>query len=198
MLNSTQKAVLDKSGFALIAAVWMVALPRPVFVGSLFIVPAVSLILFGSSFRIMVRQFVGDLAGRRAPMADFNIGIAETMQRRGLQPGDRVAIIGSALTAAHVGLERAQIVAVVPERITQDDSRGGRRPMEFSFDKADDFWRSSPQAKELVFEAFHGAGAKWVFADCVPEWADKTGWELAGGAALFREGDLPFEYFRKL
>ncbi|MDQ6677274.1 MAG: hypothetical protein M3Z09_08255, partial [Acidobacteriota bacterium] len=127
----------------------------------------------------------------------FNADVAENMKHHGLQPGDRVAIIGSSIAAAHVGLERAHIVAVVPERISHDDTRRGR-PLEFSFPKPDNFWRSSPQAQQRVFEAFRSVGAKWVFADCVPEWADRTGWELAGGGHKFRIGDLPFIYYKKL
>jgi len=185
-------------GFSLIGAVWKVNLPRTVMLGCLFAIPFLSLLLFGSSFRVMVRQFAGDITGRRAPLEFFNFEIAEAMQQRGMRPGDRVAIVGASLTAAHVGLERAQIVAIVPEQVTQDDVLGGRRPMDFSFGKTDVFWRSSPQTRARVLGAFRGAGAKWVFADCVPPWADKTGWEVAGGAQVFRPGDLPFVYVQKL
>ena len=184
-------------GFALIAATWYVVLPRRVALVSTWATPVVALLLMGWSFRHMVPQFLGDVAGRRVPLEYFNAEIAQKMTRQGLRPGDRVAIIGASLTAAHVGLERAQIVAMIPERVSQNDRYPGR-PMEFSFGKTDQFWRASPQVQQQVLQAFRSVGAKWVFADCVPGWADRSGWQLAGGAQIFRRGDLPFVYFQKL
>ena len=184
-------------GFASIAAAWNVVLPRRIGSASLWAMPVVAILLMGWSFRHMVPQFFGDIAGRRAPLEYFNAEIAERMQRLGVNPGDRVAIIGASLTAAHVGLERAQIVAFIPQRVFQDDTLPGR-PMRFSFQKADDFWRAGPPARQRVFEAFRSVGAKWVFADCVPAWADRSGWQRAGGAQIFRPGDLPYVYFQKL
>jgi hypothetical protein len=119
------------------------------------------------------------------------------MRRVGLEPGDRVAYIGYDLAAAHVGLEEAHIVAVVPETVTHDDRIWGR-PLNFTFPKQDEFWRSSPEVKQQVFSAFRSVGAKWVFADTVPKWADITGWTVAGGSHKFRNTDRPYTYFRKL
>jgi len=184
-------------GFALIAAAWKVRLPRRTELFSTWAIPLLSVLLMGGMFRHMIPQFFGDITGSRVPLEYSNVEIAENMKRHGLKPGDRVATIGASLTAAHVGLEKAQIVAMVPERILHDDTRPGR-PLEFTFARTDDFWRSSPQDKLHVFEAFRSVGTKWVFADCVPNWADTSGWQLAGGAQTFRSGDLPFVYFKML
>jgi hypothetical protein len=108
-----------------------------------------------------------------------------------------VAYIGFELAAVHVGLERAHIVAVVPERVTHDDKIWGR-PYVFTFQKPDEFWRSSPETKERVFDAFRSVGSKWVFADTVPKWADPAGWQIGGGSREMRESDRPYTYFRKL
>jgi hypothetical protein len=119
------------------------------------------------------------------------------MRQAGLQSGDRVAYIGFSLGAAHVGLERAQIVAAVPASPIQNDTVWGR-PLVFTFPKPDEFWRSSSQDQRRVLETFRRVGAKWVFADCVPTWADTSGWQVAGESYLLRPGDRPYVYFKKL
>jgi 4-amino-4-deoxy-L-arabinose transferase-like glycosyltransferase len=185
-------------GFALIAAVWHVAVPPLAARISILAIPVLTcVLLMGGSFRHMLPQLILDTAGRRAPWAYLDVEVAETMRRQGLQPGDRVAYIGFELGAAHVGVERAHIVAVIPERVTHDDKIWGR-PYVFTFPKQDEFWRSSEQTKQQVFEVFRSVGAKWVFADTVPKWADVTGWQVAGGSPGIREIDRPYTYFRKL
>jgi 4-amino-4-deoxy-L-arabinose transferase-like glycosyltransferase len=185
-------------GFALIAAAWQVKLPRSIALVSIIAVPVLTaLFMMGSEFRHMPRQFVGDVLGRREPWDSFNIKVAENMQKQGLRPGDLVAYIGFSLGSAHVGLEQAHIVATVPERTSHDDTLPGR-PYMFTFQKPDEFWRSSPAVQQQVLDAFRSVGAKWVFADCVPNWADTTGWQVAGESRVFRGGDRPYTYFRKL
>jgi hypothetical protein len=144
----------------------------------------------------MTRPFISDISGRTAPLGYGTVETAETMRREGLRPGDRVAYIGSSLGAAHVGLERAQIVAVVPQRITHDDRVAGR-PLVMTFPQPDAFWRSGPDIQQKALAAFRSVGAKWVFADNVPQWADTTGWRAAGATSV-RPGNRPFVYFRKL
>ena len=185
-------------GFALIAAAWKTQIPRRVARITIWAIPVLTFVfLMGSDFRHMPQQLILDTLGRKAPMGYENLQVAETMHHEGLRPGDRVAYIGFELAAAHVGLERAHIVAVVPERVTHDDRIWGR-PYVFTFPKADEFWRSSPQAKQRVFDAFRSVGAKWVFADTVPPWADTAGWKIAGGSHEMPENYRPYTYFRKL
>jgi hypothetical protein len=135
------------------------------------------------------------------PWGYTNVQVAETMQRSGLRPGDRVAYIGFSLGAAHVGLEQAQIVAMIPERVTHDDTTWGR-PLVFEFPRPHDFWRRSLEDQKRVFAAFRSVGAKWVFADTVPKGSDTKGWQVAGKiddeSSSVRPHDLPYVYFRKL
>ena len=185
-------------GFALIAAVWQVRMPPHIARISTWAIPVLTAVfLMGGTFRHLLPQIIGDVAGKRAPLSYENVQVAETMLREGLQPGDRVAYIGFELGAVHVGLERAHIVAVVPERVTHDDRLKGR-PYVFTFPKPDEFWRSSPETKQRVFDAFRSVSAKWVFADTVPKWADVSGWQVAGKSHEIRDGDRPYTYFRKL
>jgi len=180
-------------GFSLIAAAWNVQLPRWAEV-----VIFVFLVIFiGWNFRELTVQFIGDITGSKIPEQSYNARVAENMRRLGLKVGDRVAIVGSSLTAAHVGVEGAQIVALIPERISQDPVLPSRN-MVFSFEKPDDFWKSSPQTKQRVFEAFRSVGARWVFSESVPEWADLSGWNLVGEAPFLRLGDRRFTYYQKL
>jgi hypothetical protein len=71
------------------------------------------------------------------------------------------------------------VVATVPETIGYDDRILGHKQIS-TFEKPDEFWRSSAAAKQQVFDAFRSVGAKWVFAFDVPKWGDITGWNLAG------------------
>lgn len=189
-------------GFALIAAAWDIRMPRRIaqaaILGTLLLTGVVSM---GNAFRYIVPDFIGDVTGRKMPELWANVQTAETMRKAGLKPGDRVAYIGFALGAAHVGLEQAQIVAAIPERITHDDKLWGR-PLVFEFPKPHDFWRRSREDQERVFQAFRSVGAKWVFADTVPKWADTSGWTVASymdmGTYRVRPGDRRYVYYKKL
>lgn len=185
-------------GFGLIAGVWRVPLPRRVATISTWIIPVLTgAVLMGGTFRQMPPQLIRDIAGKRTPWSYYSVQVAETMYANGLRPGDRVAYIGFDSAAAHVGLEQATIVAMVPQRATHDDRIRGR-PYAISFPQPDEFWRSSAEQKQKVFAAFRSVGAKWVFADTVPKWADIEGWQVAGPSHEMRSKDRPFTYFRKL
>jgi 4-amino-4-deoxy-L-arabinose transferase-like glycosyltransferase len=189
-------------GFALIAAAWQVKLPSRLSRIAMWTLPILTVALtMGSGFRRLPPQLIGDLSGSRVPWGYSTVQVAETMQRFGLRPGDRVAYIGFSLGAAHVGLEQAHVVAMIPERVTHDDTVWGR-PLVFTFPKPHDFWRRSPEDQKRVFAAFRSVGAKWVFADTVPKGTDTRGWQVAGKldeeSYEFRPGDQPYVYFRKL
>jgi hypothetical protein len=189
-------------GFALIAAAWRVNLPRLLVVASTWFIPVVTLgLLMGGGFRNIPPQMAAEISGRKLPWGYTNVQVAETLHRSGLTPGDRVAYIGLSINAAHVGLERAQVVAMIPEYITHDNGAWGR-PVLIRFPKPHDFWARSREDQDRVFEAFRSVGAKWVFADTVPEWADTSGWQPAAKMDdLYhwaRPDDRPYVYFRKL
>ena len=189
-------------GFALIGATWDLQLrPRTTRV-AIWGVPVLSAALcMGGAFRFLIPNFIGDVTRMKVPEVYTTVQVAETMHKAGLQPGDRVAYIGFSLGAAHVGLEQAQIVAAVPEQVTHDDRLWGR-PLMFEFPKPRNFWRRSREDQERVFDAFRKVGAKWVFADTVPKWADTSGWQVAAhmdkATYTFRHSDKPYVYYKRL
>ena len=189
-------------GFALIAATWDVHLSRTVARAAAWAVPLLTVALaMGAPIRYLGPDLYDEIRGVKFPDGYTNVLTAEAMRKAGLQPGDRVAYIGFALGAAHVGLERAQIVAAIPEQITHDDKVWGR-PLVFSFPKPHDFWRRSREDQERVLQAFRSVGAKWVFADTVPKWANTSGWQVAAymdhGTYEVRPFDKRYVYFKKL
>ena len=189
-------------GFALIAATWDVRVPRWIARGAMLAIPlATAAICMGGTFRYLGPDFYDEVRGVKFPDGYTNVLTAEALRKAGLQPGDRVAYIGFTLGAAHVGLERAHIVAVVPDRITHDDKMMGR-PLVFSFPRPHDFWGRSREDQERVFQAFRSVGAKWVIADTVPKWADTTGWQVAAymdhGTYQVRPFDKRYVYYKKL
>ncbi|MFL6448958.1 MAG: hypothetical protein ACJ746_14925 [Bryobacteraceae bacterium] len=145
----------------------------------------------------MPLQLIRDISGKRDPWEYYNVQIPERMHQNGLLPGDRVAYIGFDLGAVHVGVERAHIVAMIPQSVRKDDKVWGR-PYLITFPQPDEFWHSSPEKKEEVLNAFRSVGAKWGFADTVPKWADINGWHLAGASRELRPTDRPYTSFRKL
>ena len=184
-------------GFAMVAAAWNVRLPRPIERAA-----PVALALACTAtlwFELLGVPFwsVGDLSGHMRPIGFENVPVAETLQRAGLRPDDKVAFVGNGLLSAWLGLDGARVVAMVPARIWHDDRTLGRE-LKSSFEKPDHFWRSEPAARRRAFDAFRRAGAKWVFATDVPAWADTSGWTSAGEAHQFRNADSPFVWYKKL
>ncbi len=185
-------------GFALIAAVWHVRIPQRIAQLSTWAIPLLTAVfLMGANFRQMFPQLILETAGKKAPWSYESVQVAETMREHGLEPGQRVAYIGFESAAAHVGLEGAHIVAVIPQRAAHNDKAWGR-PYVITFGKPDEFWRSSPETRQQVLDAFRSVGAKWVFADTVPKSANTDGWEVAGPSPEFRERDRPYTYFKRL
>src|SRR5207249_2201114 len=89
-----------------------------------------------------------------------------SFRARGLRPGDRVALIEGSYPhlVEWLELDRAQLIALVPAQ-----------------GEPDAFWKSGPAIQERVFETFRTVGARWVFADAAPNWADMSGWQKAAG-----------------
>jgi hypothetical protein len=189
-------------GFVLIAATWDVRVPRRIAWVAVCAIPLVTAwVSMGGTFRYLGPDLFDEVRGVKFPDGYTNVLTAEALREAGLQPGDRVAYIGFTLGAANVGLERAHIVAVVPDRITHDDKMMGR-PLVFSFPRPHDFWARSREDQERVFQAFRSVGAKWVIADTVPKWADTSGWQVAAymdhGTYQVRPFDKRHVYFKKL
>jgi len=182
--------------FCLIASCWRVRLPR-------WIAAATAvLILLGclsrkDDFVQTPRAFVKDVIGRGNPAEINDITLAETMKQAGLNPGDRVALVGTSLGVPWLGLLGATAVATVPETIKYNDRILGR--LQFNtYEKSDAYWRSDAAAKQRVFDAFRGVGAKWILACNVPKWANTAGWKLAGHFFAADAEDRPEMFYQKI
>ena len=88
---------------------------------------------------------------------------AEQLQKMGVRPGDRVAVIGDGTGAYWARLAKLRIVAEV-----MGANHGSAQ-----------FWESPEEAKERVYEAFAGAGASLAVASC-PSRAS-NGWQAIAG-----------------
>jgi hypothetical protein len=139
----------------------------------------------------------GESLRKIEPPNKHMVHLAQTMQAQGLRAGDKVAWLGQSLEAVWLGLDRAQIAVEIPVGTRHLDDKYGR-PLAYSFDNTDRFWRAFSLEKNQVFEAFRNTGAKWAFADSVPNWASLEGWIPAGPSHAWRNGDRPFVYYRKL
>ena len=183
--------------FALLAAAWNVRLSPP-------LTKLAALLLLTLPIPVLWNELIGipttylQLTFTHAMPWEFhNAQIADHMKGQGLHPGDKVAYIGNALSAAWVVLDDAQIVAFIPTRTTHDDSKPGR-PLQYSFRKTDAFWRATPAEQQQALDAFRAAGAQWAIADEVPEWAETSGWKSAGTSGNLRAGDYFSTFYRPL
>jgi hypothetical protein len=90
--------------------------------------------------------------------------VAEELHRLGVQPGDKVAIIGYGFGSFWARLARVQIVA------------------EMLGWQADDFWLGDSALQAQVLQAFANTGAKAVVAENVPNYASLTNWHRVGNS----------------
>jgi hypothetical protein len=88
---------------------------------------------------------------------------AEQLQKMGLQPGDKVAVIGDGTGAYWARLAKLRIVAEV-----MDANHGST-----------EFWRSSEEIRQKVYAAFSQTGAGLAVASCPP--SKENGWQPIAG-----------------
>ena len=93
--------------------------------------------------------------------------VAEELHRLGVQPGDKVAVIGYAFDSFWARLARVQIVA---EMLSGD---------------ADAFWVSEPSLQAAVIQAFADTGAKAIVAEYVPGYVALAGWRQVGNSNYY-------------
>jgi hypothetical protein len=84
--------------------------------------------------------------------------VAEELWRLGVEPADKVGVIGYAFDSYWARLARVKIVAEM-----------------YSWE-ADSFWLGSPSFQEEVLQAFAATGARAVVAEYVPPYATLRGW----------------------
>jgi hypothetical protein len=87
---------------------------------------------------------------------------AKELHRLGVQPGDKVAVIGYAFDSFWARLARVKIVAEMLDR------------------DAEAFWVGTPVLQTEVLRVFAGTGAKAVVAEYVPGYAALPGWRQVG------------------
>jgi hypothetical protein len=84
--------------------------------------------------------------------------VAQTLKELGVQPGDKVGMIGYAYDSFWARLARVRIVA---EMLEAD---------------ADEFWRGDQALRQSVMRAFANTGVDAVVAEYVPGYADLRNW----------------------
>jgi hypothetical protein len=93
--------------------------------------------------------------------------IAEELHRLGVQPGDKVAVIGYAFDSFWARLARVKIVS---EMLDQD---------------AEAFWWGNPSLRAEVLQAFASTGAKAIVAEYVPNYASMVNWHRVGNSNFY-------------
>jgi hypothetical protein len=95
------------------------------------------------------------------------LAVAVKLQELGIQPDDRVAVIGYAYDSFWARLARVKIVAEMPE------------------EQAVKFWVGDDQLQEGVLNAFARSGAKFVIAENVPGYVQPNGWQQVGESSCY-------------
>ena len=108
------------------------------------------------------RDLVG---GGRLASANVQWQVADGLRQMGLQPGGKVAVVGSGWNAYWARLARVQIVAEIPVRA------------------AEDFWAADEQMKQLIMGSLARVGAEIVVASprVLPRSGDTAGDLVAMG-----------------
>lgn len=93
--------------------------------------------------------------------------VAEELHRLGVQPGNKVAIIGYGFDSFWARLARVKIVA------------------ELLYADAETFWRGDSSTQSEVIRAFANTGAKAIVAERVPGYAHLPGWHQVGNSNYY-------------
>jgi hypothetical protein len=101
-------------------------------------------------------------AEHSAPPPGWPGEVAESLHRLGVEPGDKVAVIGDAFDSYWARLARVQIVA------------------EMLSAQAGPFWAGNAQTQARAIRAFGDAGATAIVAEYVPAFAALPGWRQVG------------------
>jgi hypothetical protein len=115
-----------------------------------------------------------DIGGRHETFPNIAWYISREMQDLGVRPGDRVAYLGSPISAYWARLARVRIVAEVPLDYERKDDVF--RTLRLVCTQLGVFWRADEDTKKRVLDSFAGVGARYVVSNFVPPWANTTGW----------------------
>jgi hypothetical protein len=93
--------------------------------------------------------------------------VAQSLRQLGIEPGDRVGVIGYAYDSFWARLARVKIVA---EMLEED---------------ANDLWREGEPTRQDVLHAYASAGADAVIAEYVPSYVRLDGWHQVGNTNFY-------------
>lgn len=110
------------------------------------------------------------------PSSNAHLEVAGELNRMGIRPGDKVAMIGDSFRAYWARLARARIVAEIASRGPYDEITAGDE---------NNFWKASDAVKSEVFEAMARTGAVMVITDNIPPFISSTGWQRLGNTRYF-------------
>jgi hypothetical protein len=109
----------------------------------------------------------GQLIGGKNPWPHLQYQVAEGLKRLGVQPGDKVASLGTSFSAYWARLARVQIIAEI---------KSGDVPT---------FWAADSLVKSQIIETFDATGAKVIVAENVPSPVYARGWQRIGNTGYF-------------
>jgi hypothetical protein len=100
-----------------------------------------------------------------APESHVHWHVADSLNKMGLEPGDKVASIGNSHAHFWARIAKVHIVAEIPySEIPYKKDEG-------------DFWNTGRAVKPEMFEAFRSTGAKIIVTNGVPAGITPSGWE---------------------
>lgn len=166
---------------ALWAAVYQEFRGVRILVASIVFVAAVStVLLLARPGTLALNTVLHDFPfARSKPLPNPDWAIAQGARANGLEPKEKIAYIGLAISADWVRLNQNRIIAEITVLYDRNDSPA--RAVYLNDREIVTFWRSEPGVQERVLEEFRKAGATWAVADYVPSWADTSGWVRVGG-----------------
>ncbi len=95
------------------------------------------------------------------------LAVAQQLDKMGIQPGDRVGVIGYAYDSFWARLAGVRIAA---EMLDAD---------------AEELWRGDALLQQNVLDAFADAGIKAIVAEYVPAYADLSTWHRVGNSSYY-------------
>jgi hypothetical protein len=96
------------------------------------------------------------------------LAVAQTLQELGVEPSDKVGVIGYAYDSFWARLARVRIVAEM-----------------FEAEAINDLWREDDTLRQSVLGSFAEAGVDAVVAEYVPENVELDGWHQIGNSNYF-------------
>jgi hypothetical protein len=111
-----------------------------------------------------LKEMFQDLVHGHEQVPNLNYLLAQRLRELGLHPGDKVAYVGAGINAEWARLDGVRVVAEVPLMYSRDERLFDNYPIDDT-SQIQTFWKSAPDVRSRVFEAFRRAGAKMIVTD---------------------------------